>query len=202
MDQNPDIKSKPMINTFTNREITLLYMHVYGTNSKFKYLEHFQYSNNPNVEAFEAQQQKDLPSKKARFEKEYNSNLQKCLEKVEEYFRGKSYDAIITAPSKSNLHKDFFEKIKAVTNSKELFKFKKEEKAAIIKDFCCYYRNFSIIEKPDSENLALASILIVDDIYADGKTVGAIIKKLTAQENNIKLDKIVVFTPLLTREST
>jgi len=194
MPKNQDIKSETIKNTFTDRDITLLFMHVYGTKSKYYYLEHFQYSRSPIVASFEAQQHKDLPSKKACLEKEYNSNRPNCLEKVKEYFRDETYDAIITAPSQSNLHKDFFDTIINVTNGKELFKFNKGIKAAETKDFCIYCRNFSITEKPDPENIALESILIVDDVYADGKTVGAIIKKL--KKNKITVKKIEVFTPL------
>lgn len=191
---NQDIKSETIKNTFTDRDITLLYMHVYGTKSKYYYLEHFQYSRSPIVASIEVQQPNDLPSKRACLEKEYNSNLPGCLEIVKEHFCDKSYHAIITAPSCSNLHKDFFDTIKDVTNGEELFKFKKGIKAAETKDFCLYCRNFSMTEKLYTEKKELNSILIVDDVYAEGKTIGAIIKKLRC--NNISVDEIFVFTPL------
>lgn len=176
------------LNPYAEKELNLYYLREFGNilDSSYNYLDYIHKSRSKN---FTDAQKKDA-------EKLYNGNLNKCIDDIKKIFSGKSYDAIISAPSSTDMHKPFYDTLKRVAEDKHSFTFNKTKSSR--EKFCIYYQNFDIIQFSVSDTF-LNKILIVDDMYAVGKTTGAIINKL--EENKVILDKIDVFTPLIKGET-
>lgn len=178
------------LNPYAEKKLNLFYLREFGNilDSSYNYLDYIHKSRSKN---FTDAQKKDA-------EKLYNGNLNKCIDDVKKIFSGKSYNAIISAPSSTDMHKPFYDTIKRVAEDKHSFTFNKTKRTGECKTFEEYYMGFEIIEPCEME-ISLNNILIVDDMYARGWTTGAIIKKLG--EYKVTSGNIFVFTPLVNGEN-
>lgn len=197
-------QKSPHNNPHVNRELTLFYLREYNniTNSNYSDLDYIHNCrskvgvNNPEI----------LADRKV----DYYNQRQNCLTKVGEYFRGKKYNAIVYAPSCTNMHLPFFVEVIKVIEFGTIIEFSKSKSAGKYKRFKSFYKHFKLETPVDqikrnlgsigSDDLEIKKLLILDDMYADGKTVGAIINKLG--EYHVKVNEINVFTPLIRGEST
>lgn len=191
--------------------IYLLYLHKYlDRKSNYRFLEYIHTSRSPEYTDNCLQLGGDY-EKEMKIQKE---NYYKCLpcylEELNKYFKDNNnlYDAIVYAPSCSNMHLPFFVEVVKGIKFGTIVEFSKSKSAGKSKRFKTFYKHFNLetpvahikknLGKYAWDDVVIEKLLIVDDMYAVGKTVGAIIKKLTAPENKIKVEKIDVFTPLIT----
>lgn len=196
MKENKFVKPKRMKNRYARRMLTLLHCREISndklkTDRKLEFLDYIQNSRSDtgksNPEALN--HKKDF----------YGKNVDKFADSVSEFFCNTRYDAIICAPSSTKMHQPFFDAINKVVKCSLTLEFEKSKRAGVCKTFKEYNRGFKITTSCSLIPTTLEKILIVDDMYADGKTVGAIIKKL--KKNKITIKKIEVFTPLIVGET-
>lgn len=182
------IKSMKKNNPHAEKEINLHFLRTFNGYEKiYKYLEHIHISRSSNPAITEEY--------KKYLEQLFNSNLNACVANVGNYFNNKTYNAIICAPSSTQMHKPFYDSIINGTGVKHSYEFEKTTSAGASKKFCEYYQHFEIKKPFIPIDSPLKKILIVDDMYARGYTTAAIINKL--EENNIIVEIIDVFAPLI-----
>lgn len=192
MTENKFVKLKRVNNRYARRIVTLLYSREFPNNKlksdkNFNFLDYIQNSRSDTGAS-----NTDILDHNKDF---YYKIVKDFAAKVSESFVNKSYCAIIKAPSSTNLHQDFFDAINKVVAYCLRLEFEKSKSAGVCKTFREFNKDFKITTPCSLIPTTLEKILIVDDMYADGKTVGAIIKKL--KKNKITVKKIEVFTPLI-----
>lgn len=190
------IENLKKYNPYAEKEINLHYIRKFNDlGRRYKYIEHLHFSRSENANDIVAQQDGYTQNFLIDIERSYKANLKTCLDEVSNYFKNKIYDAIICAPSSTQMHQPFYDAIIDGTGGKHSFEFQKTKSAGASKNFCEYYQQFEIKKPFIQINTPLNKLLIVDDIYARGYTTGAVINKL--EENNINVEIIDVFTPLI-----
>lgn len=197
-------------NPHAGRTINLLYLRKYlGDKSKYQYLDYIHISRSPDFKTECTRQGWDYENIKRIKKDKYYEFLCDYLEELIKYFKDNNniYDVIVYAPSCSNMHLPFFVEVVKGIKFGTIVEFSKSKSAGKSKRFKTFYRHFNL-ETPVNQikrnlagnvwdDLVIEKLLIVDDMYADGKTVGAIIKKLTEPGNEITIKEIDVFTPLI-----
>lgn len=179
-------------NPNTSGDITLIYMREFDNrkNTNYCFLDYIHNCrskvgvNNPEILAY----------RKATYYTERGN----CVNEVSKYFCDKVdkvYDAIIYAPSSTNMHLPFYIAIeKEVKYNNCRIEFFKDKSAGASNDFNEFYCGFKLETPITQIKNDLDRILIIDDMYARGFTTAAIIRKLEC--NGITVKKTEVFAPL------
>ncbi|MCU7495160.1 MAG: hypothetical protein HF314_18520 [Ignavibacteria bacterium] len=171
--------------------ITLIYLRKYDNqlDNSFSQVDYLHTSRSP---AFQSDKQLS-ENKRLQYESGINSCVNKILETSAKW---EDADIIVSAPSKSDYQKPYFDKVKLKTfNAKDLTeKFSKGIRAGDPGNFKKFYSEFHF-DKKEMKPIHYNKLLIVDDVYSDGKTVSAIVNKLVSAE--ITFNSYFVICPLL-----
>lgn len=178
----------------TKTKVTLFYLSKYDDNNAYKSLDYLQFVRSPAGKKYAQINPEYLQLK----ESSYNNNLNSFVKKTADLLANdKEFNIIVSPPSKSNYQKPYYDEIKAkyphakvITNCFSKISGKSAGNETTFDEFYNDIEYKFDCLKEGTYN----SLLIIDDVFATGKTTAAIIKRLSS--NNIIFNNYYVICPL------